>query len=106
MRKGDAVVFVSIPEDQRGKVFVEHGDGSNRMISLYVFPTNGESDFVDGAGVDEEPVSSDEIRALRADISEGIESGDGALIEDISVDQHRGARSGAVEEQLRATKSK
>jgi len=49
----DAIAFVSIPEGQRGKVFVEHGDGPDRMISLYVFHTNGDSDFVEGIAVEE-----------------------------------------------------
>jgi len=49
----DAIAFVSIPEGQQGKVFVEHGDGPDRMISLYVFHTNGESDFVEGIAVEE-----------------------------------------------------
>jgi len=51
--KCDAVAFVSISEGQRGKVFVEHGDGPDHTISLYVFHKNGESDFVEGTGVEE-----------------------------------------------------
>lgn len=40
--------FVSIPEGQRGYVFVEHGEADNHYVMLLVFSPSGESDFVEG----------------------------------------------------------
>jgi hypothetical protein len=44
----EATGFVSIPEGTDGSVFIEHGDGANRIVALYRVYRSGESDFHTG----------------------------------------------------------